>query len=458
MPIHYLACANRSQASSVNKVALALAAVAIFIGVHAVRAEVIEIGPGDNLEASVDTLMPGDVLVLQGGTYTLPDRFDIDLLASEAQPIVIRAKTGEVPVIVYPSASQNVINIENSAWVTLRGLEVTGGSHGIRILDSDFITIEECNIHDTGDVAVSANVPGGSYDGLRLLHNHIHHTHGTGEGMYLGCNHDACQMFDSLIEGNYIHHTNGPDVSQGDGIEIKQGSYGNIVRGNVIHDTNYPCILTYSTVGNGPPNIIEGNVMWGCGDHAIQVAADAVIRNNIILGAAVDGIRNQPHQAGVPSNLVVVHNTVLAAAGNAYRASGVVGSLVVANNAFFSQSAAAIRIDGPDLSLVTVAGNVGSGSLIGVGSGFDGTGNIATDLVAADYSGTLPQDVFPATGSLLNGAGDPAWTVAGDFNGTPREGTTDTGAYRYAPGGNPGWPIGPGFKPSTGVIFADGFE
>ena len=73
-------------------------------------------------------------------------------------------------------------------------------------------------------------------------------------------------MFDSLIEGNYIHNTNGPSVAQGDGIEIKEGSYGNIVRDNVIHDTNYPGIITYSTVGNGPPNVLEGNVVWNSDD------------------------------------------------------------------------------------------------------------------------------------------------------------------------------------------------
>ena len=52
-------------------------------------------------------------------------------------------------------------------------------------MDSDFITIEECEIHDTGDVAISANA-GGTYEGLRILRNHIHHTNGTGEGLYLG--------------------------------------------------------------------------------------------------------------------------------------------------------------------------------------------------------------------------------------------------------------------------------
>ncbi|HKS55747.1 MAG TPA: hypothetical protein VJS12_10700 [Steroidobacteraceae bacterium] len=36
-----------------------------------------------------------------------------------------------------------------------------------------------------------------------------------------GCNSDACRLANSLIEGNYVHHTNGPSVSQGDGIELK---------------------------------------------------------------------------------------------------------------------------------------------------------------------------------------------------------------------------------------------
>ena len=80
--------------------------------------------------------------------------------------------------------------------------------------------------------------------------------------MYLGCNNNGCRVANSLIEGNYIHHTNGPTVEQGDGIELKEGSYGNIIRDNVIHDTNYPGIITYSTVGNGPPNVIEGNLIW----------------------------------------------------------------------------------------------------------------------------------------------------------------------------------------------------
>lgn len=153
-----------------------------------VGADVIEIGPGDGLQSQVNALQPGDELVLRGGTYTLPSRFSIQLAGSAEFPVTIRAKSGETPVIVYPNAGQNVINVEHSRHVTLLGLEVTGGSHGIRILDSDFITIEGCHIHHTNDVALSANVGGSTYEGLVIRSNHIHDTNNTGEGMYLGCN------------------------------------------------------------------------------------------------------------------------------------------------------------------------------------------------------------------------------------------------------------------------------
>ena len=421
-----------------------------------ISAVTTEIGPGDNLQASVNALQPGDELVLRGGTYTLGSRFSIQLVGTAGLPILIRAKNGETPVIVYPSAAQNVINVESSAYVILLGLEVTGGSHGIRISDSDFITVEDCHIHGTNDVALSANVPGSSYEGLVLRHNHIHDTDNTGEGMYLGCNYDDCRMFNSLIERNYIHHTNSAGVSQGDGIEIKEGRYNNVVRDNVIHDTSYPCILTYSTVGNGRPNIIERNLLWGCGDHAIQSAADAIIRNNIILGAANDGIRNQPHQNGVPSNLVITNNTVLAPTNSAVRSNSIAGSVVIANNALFAQSGDAIRISG-NTSKLTVVANVGNGGLTGVSAGFDSSGDIDLDLAAASYSGELPQEVFPAAVSQLVGAASPLYLATDDFNGRQRGSAADVGAYLWQADGNPGWSLAEDFKELL-LIFLEGFE
>jgi hypothetical protein len=420
------------------------AAATLFASLPA-NAAVFEITPSDDLIASINKLQPGDELVLAGGTYNLSSKFSITVSGTAQAPIVIRAKDGEVPVITRPDANQNTINIENNSHVTLRGLEVVGGSHGIRLNNASFITIEECHVHDTGDVGISANVPGGKYEGLKLLRNHIHDTNNTGEGMYLGCNTNGCQMWNSLIEGNYIHHTNGPTVSQGDGIEIKEGSYSNIVRDNVIHDTNYPCIITYAAVGNGGPNIIERNLLWGCGDHAIQAAADVVIQNNIILGANADSIRNQPHQSGSPSNIVIAHNTILKGAGDAIRSDGITGSVTIANNAIYAPNGSAIRVN-INGGQVTAAGNVGVGGVQQVPMGFSATGELATDFVQANLGGAPPNDVFPKPGSALAGAGDKAHVVADDFNGTPREGTADVGAYKLDPAGNPGWTLAADFK------------
>ncbi|MEM1034267.1 MAG: right-handed parallel beta-helix repeat-containing protein [Myxococcota bacterium] len=410
----------------------------------AARAATTEIGPADDLYAALSALSPGDELILQGGDYVLGPKLIISLVGTEMAPIVIRSKDGEVAHLTRNDASQNTINIEDAAHVALYGIEVSKGSHGIRIRNSSFITIEDCEVHDTNDVAISANFSGSVYEGLRFVGNHIHHTNGTGEGFYLGCNNDACRMHHSLVAENYIHDTNGPGVTQGDGIEIKEGSYDNVVRDNVIHDTKYPCILTYSVVGNGGPNVVEGNVMWGCGDHGIQAAADAVIRNNIILGAAQDGLRSQPHQSGVPGDLVIVHNTILNS-GNAIRINGAAGPITLANNALFSQSGHALRLAG-NTSQIVVAGNVGEGAVQNAPSGIETTAQVGTAFVSATYGGGVPNDVFPAPAGGLAGAGDAAYVTDVDFNGTPRLGVADAGAYAFDAMGNPGWALDGDFK------------
>jgi hypothetical protein len=398
-----------------------------------------EIGPADDIEVAVAALNPGEELVLRGGTYTFNQNITLRATGTAAEPIVVRAKDGERPILTQATNQQNVVEIRGSSHLVIRGIEFTGGSHGIRLMNSDYITIEDCEIHETGDVAISAN-SGGTYEGLKILRNHIHHTNGTGEGMYLGCNNDACRIANSLIEGNYVHHTNRSTVTQGDGIEIKDGSYANIVRDNVIHDTKYPGILVYSAAGNGAANIIERNVIWNVGDNTVQMAADVVFRNNIVLG----NVAVQSHQSGSPSNIEFVHNTIISP-GNAVDVRDVSGPILIANNAVYAEGTA-LRLISGDLAQVRVAGNVGEGGLTGADSGYSNGNGIANDLVDANYAGRPPVNPFPAQGSALIGAGDADLSVADDFNGTPRTGAADAGANAYQEGGNPGWQISAAFK------------
>ena len=261
----------------------------------------------------------------------------------------------------------------------------------------------------------------------------------------------AGYIFNSVIEGNYIHDLKGPNVSQGDGIEIKDGSYKNIVRDNVIHDTNYPGVIVYGTDGNAP-NIVERNVIWNSGDHGIQAAAEAIIRNNVVFDSRADGIRSHAHQSARVGSLQIIHNTVASSrpGGAAIRISmsgqtRLTGPVVIANNALYAQAGGfALRVPRSETAgaTVTITGNVGTGATEGLPSRIDRSiWNPAGQLTR-----DLDDHYFPRRGSTLIGAANPRFVAPCDFNGTAHRKVGDVGAYVFSARANPGWTISPGFK------------
>ncbi len=235
----------------------------------------------DALLKAVSALQPGDKLVIAAGIYSIEKTWHIEVSGTAAAPIWIEAEKGAQVVLTRPDAKQNVVNIGQNTPVhhlCLRGVEITGGSHGLRLWHCSEVWIDQCHIHHTGAVCLSAN----SADTRRLFltRNHIHHGGGHGEGMYLGANHGQFTMSESVIALNHIHDCRG---EQGDGIEVKQGSWGNLIAENEIHDTQYPCITVYGTAGK-PVNIIERNLCLRSDDSAMQVQGEAIVRNNVLIG------------------------------------------------------------------------------------------------------------------------------------------------------------------------------
>ena len=408
-----------------------------------------------------DHLEPGDEVVLAAGVYREARRLVLGHRGTADQPILIRAAEDARSVLQRPDARQNTINMIGAQHLVLRGLEITGGSTGIRLMRSDshacqFVTIEQMHIHHVGGPAITANSPGNAYQGLRFRRNHIHHTSGHGEGFYLGSNNrpdgsTAGYMFNSVVEGNYIHDLNGPGISQGDGIEIKDGSYNNVVRDNVIHDTNYPGVIVYGTDGNAP-NLVERNVIWNSGDHGIQAAAEAIIQNNIVFNNRADGIHSHRHQSAQVGSLRILYNTVVCNRPNT-AAIGIsmsnqerlAGPVVIANNALYaSVRGFGLRLvhGGPLGASLTVSGNVGSGEIEGLPSTVGDAAWDATGLLVRD----LDQQFFPRPGSSLIGAADSRFAVPDDFNRTPRGTSCDVGAYVFGTGTNRGWKVAPDFK------------
>ena len=401
----------------------------------------LEVTPADDLWGTLSAVVAGDEVVIHAGTYTTPGYVGYTFAGTESAPIVIRAAEGEAVHIVGGSDQQNVLNV-GGAWYTLAGLEISGGSHGIRVETSAHATFSDLHIHDVGDVGLSMNRTGHTYEALVVRGLHIHDTGGSeGECMYLGCNDDGCQVWDSLIEGNLCHDTT--PAGQGDGIELKTGSYRNIIRHNVIYNTHYPGITLYSTRGRGD-NLVEGNVVFGTGDNGIQVVGEVTVINNLVFNAGSNGIQSKASQDGIPTGLRILHNTVVGAGAACLKANDWTSGgtdILVANNALLC----------PDSRAIHLAGGPGPATLLTNATLGDLDPSSLDTLRLSDtsaLSSPATLDAWPTDGSPLLNAGTPV-EVAADFNCTPRDSRPDIGAYEWLVGGNPGWIVQAGaLKPA----------
>ncbi len=405
----------------------------------------IDVLPTDDLKAVLDGAQPGDEVIIHAGTYGPFGFTDFQWNGTEADPIIIRANDGDA-VVIMGDASQNTWNISGS-YYEVRDLEFVGGSHGIRLASSAHATFENLTIHGVDDVGISCNRPGETYEDVTIRRVEIYDTGqggGPGECMYLGCNDDGCQVWDSLIEWNYCHHTSG---SQGDGIELKTGSYNTIIRHNVIHDVQYPGITMYGTVANKTRNVVEGNVVWNVVDNGIQTVGDVIVRNNIVFNVGANGIHAKPSQSENVEQATYVHNTVVNGSGVCFKTNDWdqgSGNIVVANNLFLCEGGQAINAVGGDGG-ASLAANGVVGSVAGFGSGTVDLGSVAAVVVSAAGMDLWPVETGPAVD-----AGEVAHAAARDFNcedrDQPDRGDPDLGAYEWRATQNPGWMIQEAFK------------
>lgn len=366
---------------------------------------------GDSLVKAVSSLQPGDQLVIAAGTYSVGRMWDISVSGTAEAPIWIVAENDSTVRITRPDGKQNVVNVGQGGpvrYLCLRGLELTGGSHGLRLGQCSEVWIDQCHIHHTGEVCLSAN--SANTRRLFLTRNHIHHGGGHAEGMYLGGNNATFIMSESVIAQNYIHDCRG---DQGDGIEVKQGSWGNLIAENNIHDTQYPCITVYGTAGK-PVNIIERNLCRRSDNNVMQVQGEAIVRNNVLIAAGGAAFGSTDHQ-GKSVNLQVIHNTIVNTE-HAFNGSSWNGreGMVLANNILYSRDANAINFPNGK-ARVTISGNivVGNGPREGTqrGRGLE-------DFVKLSWD-AMEYDATPTASAPLDHA-DANYLLETDFNRAPR--------------------------------------
>ncbi len=426
------------------------AAAVLFLGVLVGRshAATIEIHQGGSFEAAVESLTPGDTLIVHQGTYADSGRIGITVKGTASAPVVIKGAEGEAPPLINRPASasiQNTINIEGATYLTIKGLEITGnGGDGVNLNSNpSYIALENLDIHDV-DVGINFR---SDMHHITARRNHIHRTGidgGTGEGMYVGCNYATCVVHDSIIENNWIHDTL-PGTTQGDGIEVKVGSHANIIRDNVIYNISYPGIFVYG--GGAGVNTVEGNVIWNCLE-GIYAVADAIVRNNIVFNSGT-GLSLYGHsQVSQMKNVTAVNNTLYNNTDGVYVRWGGT-NMTLANNAIYCPGQTAINSGSGISGTATVRANYVEGAM-----GADSIDNVrffSGGSAAAAFVDAPGMDFWLKPSSPLVGTANPSFAPTFDFNNTSRVGPYDVGAYETnGQPTNPDWKIGPGFKVTGG--------
>jgi len=378
---------------------------------------------GDELEDVLEGLQPGQKLLIGEGTYTVNPKITLNVTGTAQAPVWIEPKPGEQVHITRDDQNQNTINIGEgfpTRYLALRNIEITWGDTVIRMYDCENVWIDGCHIHHFGGGGITANAE--DTDSIYITRNEIHDSGNIneGEGMYLGANGGARIMTNSIIALNHVYNTGG---KQGDGIELKQGSYGNWIVENLVHDNNYPSILVYGTDGMQPYNVIERNVCYNSGDNVMQVQGEAIVRNNLLVNGGHAFFSND-HQ-GTSKNLTVVHNTMVntGPAANLSDWNNRPG-MVFANNVCYSKNSTGLRFNGS--SGTTVTGNVVVGGVSGAPSSGYVMGDGLSDFQGLEWSATA-LDATPSAGSAISAEGDQAWWLPEDLLGVERVLPVDPG-------------------------------
>lgn len=436
-----------------------IAATLVVVAASPAMAATYNVTPADDWVAMLKGLQAGDTMILGAGDYMTGGKVDLNLQGTELMPIkVMGDPAGDRPHIIGVS-NQNTFDLGGS-WYHFEYLEFTGGSHGIRVETSSHGTFRDLEMHDLGDVGFSMNRTGHSYDNMHITLCEIYDTgkgqDALGEGMYIGCNDGSCVVSSSRFDFNFVHDIGG---SQGDGIEIKKNSWGNVVADNIVVNTNYPGITMYGyDAVSMPRNVVERNLVWVTWDNGIQVNGQVIVRNNIVIGAGTNGangIHSKPTSPHLPNDVDIINNTVIDAGGVCLRTNNwdQAANQVVANNALYCPNSSAVKVVGNSSSMVwannAVLGGVEGNSVVTAGTAVAGTS------VAGDFVNGSAIDVYPASGGVLIGAGDATLAPADDFNQTPRTGAAEIGAYAWSAAGNPITIVGDGIKTAPGPPMVD---
>lgn len=145
----------------------------------------IYVNPGDNLQTSVNNALGGDVIIINGGTYSPLSITNRQF--SESAPLIIK-KGSSTPTIQNSSISSgSAIYMSNVSYIAFDGLKLEGGMWGFHIFGADNIVLVNSEITGQGQEGIQAR---NGCQHLDIINVTIHdvglYNPQWGKGIYLG--------------------------------------------------------------------------------------------------------------------------------------------------------------------------------------------------------------------------------------------------------------------------------
>lgn len=219
----------------------------------------IVVGSSDELAGALAAAVPGDVIVMESGTYD--GNFVATTSGTAAKPIAL---CGSADSILNGGGTEKgyVFHLNAAQYWQLSGFSVTNGQKGVMADTTVGSVIEELTVSHIGDEAI--HLRNFSTDNV-VRGNTISDTGNRkpkfGEGVYIGtaesnwCDISGCQPDRSdrnVVEGNTISGTTSESV------DIKEGTTGGVLRGNSFDGSSLQEADSWVDV-KGNDWLIEGN-------------------------------------------------------------------------------------------------------------------------------------------------------------------------------------------------------
>ena len=402
-------------------------------------------GNPSNYRELLKNLRPGDMLLLEAGTYT-EGLWIHDLNGEPDKPIVIAGPEKAPRAIFLGRGEHNTVDILRASYIKILNLELDGQGVPVDAVKAGghtnwahHITLENLYIHGHGAnqqiVGISTKCPTWDW----VIRNNV--IIGAGTGLYLGNSNGDDPFVGGLIENNLIGDTLGYNM------QIKHqnprpnipgmpaGDHTTLIRHNVFSKANNgsldrmarPNVLVghFPLSGPGVHDVyqIYGNFFYQnpTGEPLFQGEGNIALYNNVFVNNNGSAIWIQPHN-DVPRTIHIFFNTIVAS-GTGIKVIGGASAYQqkVVGNAVF----ASIPIQAADQQ-------------DNIKDSFQAAGNYLTHP-----TGNLGElDLFPRPGRLVGPPIDPGPLRAfldwdRDFNGQLRD-PVFRGAYTQE-GQNPGW-------------------